>query len=56
MSARMYLVVEYDVTDLTPDQRGLLEGEATVQAEATDGDGFQEGKPDVPVTSRIVIR
>ncbi len=54
---RTILVVEYDVTDLTPGQVDCLTGQVEAQAEATDPyDDESEGHPDVSVTTRVEAR
>lgn len=45
---RRILTLRFDVTHLTDEQIGRLEFEASVQAETTDADEYQAGKPDVP--------
>lgn len=45
--AREYLLVRYDVTDLTEAERDRLALEAVVQGESSDADEWQPGHPDV---------
>jgi hypothetical protein len=53
--ARKILVVEYDVTDLTPKQIDHLMLEAVVQGESTDSYDDDNGHPDAPVITTKVI-
>jgi len=57
---RKILAVTYDITGLAEDQIGALESEATVQGEASDGQGGKRyngktGHPDVPVLGAKVV-
>ena len=57
---RKILVIEYDVTSLTPKQIAVLMQEAVVQGEASDlydAQDEDDGHPDVPViTTKVVER